>query len=71
MIIFRKDTTFPFLKIAREGGVPYGRVVRLAEEIRLWPISETKALADRNPLVAKIVKAMDAEAARRAEVGRG
>jgi predicted regulator of amino acid metabolism with ACT domain len=31
MITFRKDTSFPFLKIARESGVSYRKVLRIAE----------------------------------------
>ena len=68
MIMFRKDTSFPFLKIAREAGVPYGKVLRLTEQLKLAQVEEVKALADRSPLIAIVVKAMDAEDARRKAV---
>lgn len=68
MITFRKDTSFPFLKIAREGGVPYGKVLQAAERLKLAQRGEVDALAERLPLIALIVKAMDAEDARRRAV---
>lgn len=30
---FRPDTTFPYLKIAREYNVPYGRVIRFIQRV--------------------------------------
>ncbi len=33
MTVFRPDTSFPYLKIAREYGVEYGEVIRFVEEI--------------------------------------
>ena len=32
MTVFRPDTTFPYLKVAREHGVPYGDVLRFIED---------------------------------------
>lgn len=34
---FRPDTSFPYLKIARELGVPYGEVIRTVENILSLP----------------------------------
>lgn len=34
---FRPDTSFPYLKIAREYGVPYGEVIRMVENIECSP----------------------------------
>lgn len=35
MIAFREDTSFPFLKIAREHGVDYGEVLRFVEDFHI------------------------------------
>lgn len=37
MTTFRSDTSFPYLKIAREHGVPYGEVIRMVENIEASP----------------------------------
>lgn len=42
MITFRKDTSFPFLKIARDEGVPYEKVLRVAEAFE--PDSDLNAI---------------------------
>jgi hypothetical protein len=64
MISFRKDTSFPYLKIARENGVPYAKVLRLAQRLKVSQLSEIDYLTDRW-LIALIVRAMDAEQDRR------
>lgn len=41
-------TSFPFLKIARERGVPYGVIIRFAQAIEnldRWPSNEVKNLS--------------------------
>jgi hypothetical protein len=37
MTVFRPDTSFPYLKIAREQGVDYGKVIRFVENIECSP----------------------------------
>lgn len=63
MITFRPDTSFPFLKIARENGVPYDKVLAIADEI------ETHGLGQwGGPLAILVDKAITAERERRAKV---
>lgn len=37
MTTFRPDTSFPYLKIAREYGVPYGEVIRWVDAVEVSP----------------------------------
>jgi hypothetical protein len=37
MTTFRPDTSFPYLKVAREYGLDYGTVIRWVEDIGLGP----------------------------------
>jgi hypothetical protein len=64
MISFRKDTSFPYLKIARENGVPYAKVLHIAGVIEGGAIPSGPTASD--PLVKLIVAAAKAEQARRA-----
>jgi len=41
MTTFRPDTSFPYLKIAREFGVDYGRVIRFGAELDVVPPSKS------------------------------
>jgi hypothetical protein len=63
MISFRPDTSFPYLKIAREAGVPYAKVLHIVE------VLETGATPSANPppdpLVLMVQKAFQAEQNRR------
>jgi hypothetical protein len=67
-MMFRPDTSFPYLALARRAGVDYGQLLRRADEIRLMQITEINALCDRIPLVASLVYVMDAEKRRRATI---
>jgi hypothetical protein len=62
-MIFRPDTSFPFLKIAREAGVPYAKVLHIADVIGSGAIPSGPTA--RDPLVLLIVKAVAAESERR------
>lgn len=68
MVIFRPDTSFPFLALARRCGVQYGYVLRLSEELKRMQVTEINAACDRSPLVASLVRIMDIEHQRRATV---
>lgn len=68
MVIFRPDTSFPYLALARRAGVQYGYVLRLSEQLKLMQITEVNAACDRSPLVASLVYVMDAEHRRRATI---
>jgi hypothetical protein len=49
MTVFRPDTSFPYLKIAREHGVDYGEVIRFVEAVSLGPNTDafwTQWMAD-------------------------
>lgn len=65
MQMFRPETSFPFLKIAREAGVPYAKVLRMVDAIE----SQRTFLHDRadDVLFRAVVAAMDAERDRRAK----
>lgn len=63
MTTFRPDTSFPFLKIARERDCDYRQVLVVAEMIErgdLWWLA--------TPTVAAIAAAVGAEAQRRATI---
>jgi hypothetical protein len=55
-------TSFPFLKIAREHGVPYGAVIRLAE--KCWE-SPAPTIVLYNPILFDVWDAVRAEQERR------
>jgi hypothetical protein len=55
-------TSFPFLKIARDHGVNYGTVVRLAEEC--WNSPEP-GIVVYNPILFEVWDAVKAEQERR------
>ena len=63
MIKFRDETSFPFLKLAREAGVPYAKVLHIAEVIENGE-TPTGSTA-RDPLVKLIVSAVTVERWRR------
>lgn len=63
MTAFRPDTTFPFLKIAREAGVSYRYVLFIAEMIESGELWLTT-----HPLFALVDDAVLAERRRRATV---
>lgn len=78
MTVFRPDTSFPFLKIAREHNQPYGDVVRMAADVahrlRLgrdferairWNMSLDGPAA---ALLCDVVHAIEAENRRRATI---
>jgi hypothetical protein len=65
MIVFRNDSSFPFLKIAREAGVPYAKVLRIADQLDGKDVSEPVV---PDELVVKVSRAMAAERERRAKV---
>ena len=67
-MMFRSDTSFPFLALARRAGVSYAGLLLLADEIKVMQKTEINALCDRRPLVASLVYTMDAEHRRRATV---
>lgn len=66
MVSFRKDTSFPFLKISRESGVPYGKVLHIAEVLGSGATPSGPTASD--PLVVLISEAVAAERTRRAAV---
>jgi hypothetical protein len=73
-----EQTTFPFLKIAREHGVPYGAVIRIAEAMPMLARGRGAFLDDqtgadfdfyRHPvLINDIAAAIVAERERREEM---
>jgi len=63
-LTFRKDTSFPYLRIAREAGVPYSKVLRIADAYENG--DDVGDLDD--PLLAIVVKAVNSEWARRRDV---
>ena len=65
---FRKDTSFPFLAVARRCGVPYEKVLRIADTMKFLPVSHVGYWAANDPLIAAVVSAMDAEHERRKTV---
>jgi hypothetical protein len=65
MTTFRPDTSFPFLKIAREHGVPYERVLKIADQLDgLQPWRGRRA----TPLSIAVADAIGDENRRRATV---
>lgn len=76
-ITFRPDTSFPYLKIAREYGVDYGDVVRCAEswsrKTKMHPqeLASFHRLHDVDGLMDAIITAVDAEYDRRRDVRHG
>jgi hypothetical protein len=65
-ITFRPDTSFPYLKIAREGGVPYAKVLHIVEVLETG--ATPSASPAPNPLVLVIQKAFEGERARRQDL---
>lgn len=63
MIVFRPNTTFPLLKIARECGVDYAKVLRISEALQG---NATLEANDPDVLVNIVVAAVIAENNRRA-----
>lgn len=49
MVQFRADTSFPFLKIAREHGVSYGDVLRFSERVEAEAVGVVYAIARSMP----------------------
>lgn len=60
MTVFRPDTSFPFLAIARKHSVSYASVLKLAERDEWWNIS--------SELRIDVQRAVEAEQRRREEV---
>lgn len=60
MIHFRPDTTFPFLAIARQWGVPYGKVLEIAERVECFGRPVTGDI-----LTARVAEAVFRERSRR------
>jgi hypothetical protein len=56
-------TTFPFLKIARDHGVSYGAVIRLAE--LCWNSRSDPGIVIYNPVLFEVWDAVKDEQARR------
>jgi hypothetical protein len=52
MIKFRDDTSFPFLKVATEAGVPYAKVMRMVEAI---DSHRTYLLAEQDAVLFRLV----------------
>ncbi|WP_439398779.1 hypothetical protein ACRQ5Q_15340 [Bradyrhizobium sp. PMVTL-01] len=68
MIAFRKDTTFPYLALARRAGVPYATVLQRSDQLRRTQQTEIELIrgaSTRTPLLTAIVAVMDAEDVRR------
>lgn len=60
---FRDDTSFPFLKIASDHNVPYGKVLRAVDVLEQGRCPDPDVMF----LAPTILDAMDAELLRRAE----
>jgi len=60
------STSFPFLEIARDFGVPYGDVIRHAEWASWTSPTDKPSFRPWSPLDYAIAYALEAEAARRA-----
>lgn len=71
---FRPDTSFPFLKIAREHHVDYGRVLRYADWVEAYCFGEPgqpyrPSYNSHSPISRAVYDAILAERDRRAAVG--
>ncbi len=77
MTVFRPDTSFPYLKIAREFGVDYGDVIRVADMWRRPTLMTPEDLVSfrriegKPNLLLAISDAADAEEDRRRDVRHG
>lgn len=63
MTVFRETSSFAFLKIAREAGVPYAKELHIGDVIDGGTIPAGPTAND--PLVGQIVEAVHFERARR------